>query len=130
MTFLTIGLDHARAGAVAGGGAVHHGEDAGVDLLLDRQQVHQGFVDPGVGVVAVFAQQPAEGVFHRPGGGGVHVGLDRGQVDDVLADEVIGDADAFGVDVVQGQHLGLGLVVDPGHILLAEVVAHRDVVVA
>ena len=45
-------LDHrehgARARAVAGGGAVHHREEPGVDLLLDRQQVHQRLVDPGV----------------------------------------------------------------------------------
>ena len=62
-------LDHrdhgARARAVAGGGAVHHREDAGVDLLLDGQQVDQRLVDPGVGVVALGVEQAAEGVLHR-----------------------------------------------------------------
>ena len=129
MTFLTIGLHQARAGAVAGRRAVHHGEDARVDLLLDRQQVHQRLVDPGVGVVPVLAEQPAEGVLHRAGGRRVHVRLDRRQVHDVLADEVIRDADALRVDVIQGQHLRLGLVGHPGHVFLAEVVQHRDAVV-
>ncbi len=32
---LDLRLHGARAGAVAGGGAVHHGKDARVDLFLD-----------------------------------------------------------------------------------------------
>ena len=94
-------LHHARTGAISGGGAIHDGQDPGMDFLLDGQQVHQRFVDPGVGVMAVFAQQTPKSILHRPGGGGVHVGLDRRQVDDILTDEVIRDADAFRIDVIQ-----------------------------
>ena len=77
----------ARARAVAGDGAVHDSEDAGVDLLLDRQEVDQRLVDDGVGPVAAVAQEAAEGVLHRAGHGGEDVGLQGRQVDDVLADE-------------------------------------------
>ena len=77
----------ARAGAVAGGGAVHHGEEAAVDLLLDRQQVHQRLVDPAMRVVAARVEQAAEGVLHRAGRRGVDVAV----VDDQpVADERIG----------------------------------------
>ena len=72
-------LDHrkhrARSRSVTGGRAVHHGEDPTVDLALDRQQIHQRLMDPGVGVVPVVVEQPAECVLHRPGGGGVDVAL-------------------------------------------------------
>jgi len=93
-------LDHrdhgARPGAVARGGAVHDGEDAGVDFFLDGQQIHQGAVNPTVRVVAVRGQESAKGVLHRAGGRGVDVTLGRGQVDDVLAQEVVGDANPVG----------------------------------
>ena len=93
----------ARPGAVAGEGAVHHGEDAAVDLLLDHQQVHERLVDDRVGPVAVLVEQAAEGVLHRAGRGGEDVGLDRRQVDDVLADEPLRDQEALGVDLVQAE---------------------------
>ena len=127
---LDLRLHGARAGAVASGGAVHHGEDARVDLLLNRQQVYQRFVDPGVGVVAVGAEEPSEGVLHRSGGYCVDVALNRRQMNNVLAEEVVGDADASGIDAIQHQHLGFGLVGHPGHIPVLEVVENRDVVVA
>ncbi len=95
----------ARAGAVAGEGAVHHREDAAVDLLLDHQQVDQRLVDHRVRPVAVLVEQAAEGVLHRAGGGGEDVRLDRRQVDDVLADEALGDREAVGVDLVQHRNL-------------------------
>ena len=82
---------------------------AGVDLLLDRQQIHQSVVDPGVGVMAVDVEQAAKGVLHRPGGDGVAVRLDRGQVDDVLADEEIGHVDAVGKILSSTSILALGL---------------------
>jgi hypothetical protein len=34
-----------------------------MDILLDRQQVDQRLVNPGVGVMAVLAEQPAEAFF-------------------------------------------------------------------
>ena len=102
----------------------------GMDLLLDRQQVDQRLVNPGMRVVPVGAQQPAEGVLHRAGGGGVDMGFHRRQVDDVLAEEIIGDADSLFEDLIQHQHLRLGLVFHPGHIFLAEIVFHRDAVMA
>ena len=42
--------DHAtRSRSVAGEGAVHDREETGMDLLLDHEQVHERFVDDGVG---------------------------------------------------------------------------------
>ena len=125
---LAHGDQGSRAGTVADGGAVHHAEQAGVDFPLDGQQVDEGLVDPGVGVVAPGGQQAAEGVLHRPGGGGVDMALDRGQVDDILAVEVVGEADALGEDAVEDQHLGLGLVDLPGHVVAAEVEQQGDAV--
>ncbi len=125
---LDLGIHGPRARAVACRGAIHHGEDTAVDLFLDRQQVDQRFVDPAVRVVSPGIQQPAEGVFHRPGCGRVDVALDGRQVDDVLAEEEIGDVDAFGKDAVQDTHLRLGLDRDPAHVVVFEVVANRDVV--
>ena len=113
MTFLTTGLMVRGPGPLPAVVPSITAKMPGVDLLLDRQQVDQRLVDPGVGVVAVVVQQAAEGVLHRAGGRGVDVALDRGQVDDVLAREVVGDADALGEDVVQHVHLGLGLVDRP-----------------
>ena len=125
-------LDHrlhqARAGAVARGRAVHDGEHAGMDLPLDRQQVHQRLVNPGVRVMPVFAQQPTEGVLHRAGGRRVHVRLDGRQMDDVLADEIIRDLDPLRVDVIQRQHRRLGPVGHPRHVFFAEIVQRRNVV--
>ena len=62
---LDVGDHAARARAVAGEGAVHHREDAAVDLLLDHQQVDQRLVDHRVGPVAALVEQAAEGVLHR-----------------------------------------------------------------
>ena len=41
------------------------------------------------------------------------MGLHGGQVDDVISDEPFGDADAFGEDFIQSQHLGLGFEENP-----------------
>ena len=101
------------AGAVACEGAVHHGEDAGMYLLLDCQEVNEGLVDDGVGVVSLPVKQPTEGVFHGPGHPGEDVGLHGGELDYVLPDEGLGDLDSVGEDVVEGEHLGLGPVLDP-----------------
>src|SRR5512133_4118298 len=50
---LDLGLNDARTGPVAGGSAVHEGKDAGVDLLLDGQQVDQRLVNPRMCIVAM-----------------------------------------------------------------------------
>ena len=103
--------DHgARAGAVAAEGAVHHAEEAAVDLLLDVQQVDERLVDDRVRVVAVRVEQAAEGVLHGAGGGRVDVALHGRQVDDVLALEVVGHLDAVWEDRVESEHLRLRLV--------------------
>ncbi len=99
-----------------------------MDLLLDGEEVDEGLVDPAVGVVPLGVEQAAEGVLHRPGRRRVDVGLDRGQVDDVLAEEVVGDRDPLGEDVVEDVHLRLGAIRDPLHVLVLEVVADGDVV--
>ena len=41
------------------------------------------------------------------------MGFHGGQLDYVLPDEGLGDLDAVGEDVVEGEHLGLGPVLDP-----------------
>ena len=56
----------ARAGPIPGEGAVHHGEQAGVNLLLDAQQIDQRIVDHAVGPVAVTVQQSAKGILIFP----------------------------------------------------------------
>ena len=123
-------LDHrvhrARPGAVAGGGAVHDREQPRVDLLLDREQIDQRLVDPRVGVVPPRVEQSAERVLHCAGGGGVDVALGRRQVDDVLAEEVVGDVNALGEDAVEHAHLRLRLVAHPRHVAVLEVVEDGD----
>jgi hypothetical protein len=74
------------------------------------------------------ASRPAKRVLHRAGGVGVDVALDGGQVDDILAEEVVGNVDALGEDLVEHEHLRLGLVGNPLHVLVAEVVEDGDVV--
>ena len=58
-------------------------------------------------------QQTTERIFHGSGNRSEYVGLDRGQVDNILTDEHLGNPDALGVDLVQDQHLGFGRVGDP-----------------
>jgi hypothetical protein len=116
----------ARSGTVAGEGAVHHREDAAVNLLLDHQQVDEGLVDDRMGPVAALVQQPAEGILHCPGRGGEDVGLDRWQVQDVLADEAARDHEPVRVDLIQAQELAGQVAngvldVDPGLVALIEV---------
>ena len=117
-----------RTGAVAGGGAVHDREQAGVNLVLDRQQIDQRLVDPRVRVVPPRVEQAAERVLHRAGGRGVDVALGRRQVDDVLAEEVVGDVDALGEDAIEHAHLRLRRVADPRHVAVVEVVEDGNLV--
>ncbi len=102
-----------RTRPVAGKSSVHDGKEAGVDLLLDGEQVHQRFVDDSVGPVAFFKQQTAESVLHGAGHLREDVRLHGGQMDDVGSDEPLRDADAFGIDAVKYQHFRLRLVVNP-----------------
>ena len=76
-----------------------------MNLLLDHQQVHQRLVDDWMGPVPALVEQPAERIFHGPGGGGEDVSLDRGKMDDVFADEALGDVEPVGIDVVQHQEV-------------------------
>jgi len=96
--------------------AVHDGEDAGMELLLHDHEVHKDLVDVLVGVVADLLQQAPEGVLDRPGCDRVAVGLDRGQVDDALADEHPGDLYPLGKDPVQLEKLLLEGVDRPLHL--------------
>ena len=75
----------AGAGSVAGEGAVHDSEESAVDFALDLEEVDEGFVDLGVGPVAVAVEESAEGVFHGAGHLGEDVSLDGGELDDVGA---------------------------------------------
>ena len=74
-----------------------------MNLLLNREQVDERFVDPGMRVVAPRVQQAAERVLHRAGRRGVDVALGRRQVDDVLAEEVVGDVDPLGEDAIRAR---------------------------
>ena len=49
-------------------------------------------------------------------------------MNDVFADEIIGNADSVGKDLVQNAHARLGLVDDPLHVLVLEVEQDGDVV--
>ena len=118
----------ARPGTVASRGAVHDGEQAGMNFFLDGKQVHQRLVNHRMRIVPVCGQQAAEGVLHGSGGGGVDVALDRGQMNDVFTDEKIRYLNALGKDIVQRQHLGLGRIRNPLHIAVAEVIKDRDIV--
>ena len=95
----------ARPGAVAGERAVHHREHAAMDLLLDHQQVDERLVNHRMRPVTMLVQQPAERVLHRARRGREDVRLDRGQMDDVLADEAAGNHEALRIDLVQAQEL-------------------------
>ena len=118
--------DHApRARPVTGEGSVHHREDATVDLLLNHQQVDQRLVDHRVRPVAMFVEQTAKGILHGAGCGGEHVGLDRRQMDDVFADEPLGNHEALGIDLVQAQKLVSEITdgvadIDPFDVLLVQ----------
>jgi hypothetical protein len=90
-----------RARTVAGKGAIHHGEKAGMNLLLDCQKVDHCLVDNGVRPMAPFRQQPAERVLHRAGDGGEDMGLDRGQVDDIPVEKQAWHLDSIRVDLVK-----------------------------
>jgi len=102
---LDIGNHAARAGAIAGEGAIHDRKDAAVDVLLDQQQVHQRLVDDRVRPVTTFVEQAAKGVFHRARGSREDMRLHRGQVNDVLADEPFGNVESTRIDIVEHQEL-------------------------
>ena len=105
MHVLDVRHHAARARAVAGKRAVHHREDAAMDLLLDHQQVDERLVDDRMRPVAVLVQQAAERVLHRPGRRREDVRLHGRQVDDVLADEALRDHEALRVDLVEAHEL-------------------------
>ena len=86
------------------------------------KQVDQGFMNPGMRVMAILAQQSTEGIFHRPCDGGVHVGLHGGEMDDILSDKIIRNKQTFRVNMIQCQHPGFGAIRHPGHIGLAEII--------
>ncbi len=101
----------------------------GMDILLDRQQVHQGIVDDGMRPVAVAVQQATKGVFHGAGDGGENVGFYSGQVDHIHPHQSFGDKNALGIDFIQHQERLFGLVFDPLEILVVKVQAGHVVLV-
>ena len=122
-----LGVRHhaARARAIAREGAVHHGEDPAMNLLLDHQQVHERLVDDRMRPVPLLVEQPAERILHGAGGGREDVGLHGGQVDDVLADEAARNHEPVGIDLIEAEELlreiaDRVLDVDPGLVALVE----------
>ena len=118
---LLVAAHGAGAGAIAGEGAVHHGEQPRVDILLNHQQVHQRFVNDGVRPVPFPTQQPTEGVLHCASDGGENVRLDCRQLDNVAPDEKLGDIYSLRVDLVQYQERLFRLVAHPVVLWLEEV---------
>lgn len=98
-----IGYHASGTGPVSGECAVHYREYAGMNFLLDHQEVHEGLVNNRMGPVAPFVEEAAEGIFHGAGCGGKYVGLHGGQVDDVFADQAPGNVESVGVDLIQAQ---------------------------
>jgi len=99
-----------------------------VNLPADGKKVDQGFMNPGVGVMAMIVEESPEGIFKGPGVGGVGVGFYRGHVDNVFALKVIRDAYPLRENLVQRQRLELRLVDYPAHICFFKVKEHRDLV--
>ncbi len=73
--------------------------------FLDHQQVYQRLVNDRMGPMAPLVQQSAERVLHRSGSRGEDVCLDRGQMNDVLADEPARDHETLGIDLIQAEEL-------------------------
>ncbi len=126
---LLVPVHRARAGTIAGKCAVHHREEAGVDVLLDREQIDQCLVDDAVRPVALAPEQTAERVLHRAGNRRKDVRLHRGQLDDVVADEEFRDIDALWINIAQNKERLLGFVAHPGHFRLVDVGAGDAVLV-
>lgn len=76
-----------------------------MNLLLDHEQIDERFMNYGVGPVAMFVEQAAEGVLHGAGHGGEHVRLDRRQMDDVLADKPLRNGKPVRVDLLETEKL-------------------------
>ena len=119
-----------RAGAVAGCRAIHHREDARMNLLLNREEIDERLVNVAVRVVAIRVEQAAERILHRARGRGVDMALRRRQVHDVLAVEVVGNLDAVRKDLIEDEHLRLRRVDLPLHVFVAKVELDGDLVVA
>jgi hypothetical protein len=100
---LDVGHHAARPRPITGKSPVHHREDALVNPLLNHQQIDQRLVDDFVRPVTLLVQQSPEGVLHRPGHGGEHVRLHRGQVDDVLAGKALGNLEPLGINLIEHQ---------------------------
>ena len=136
MRFFTCGRIARGPGPSPAIVAVGHGENTGVDLLLDRQQVDQRLVDLRMRPVAAVVQQAAEGVLHRARHRREDMRFHRRQVHDVASDQRLRDLDAVREDVVQHHHFGLRRVTHPGHAFVRQVgagnielVLHRLVLV-
>ena len=90
-----------RAGTVAANGAIHDGEDGGMQLALHVQQIDQHLVHMLVRVVPHFLEQSTERILHRPGGDRMPVSLHSRQVQDLLARIQRGDLETLGEKVIQ-----------------------------
>jgi hypothetical protein len=63
-----------------------------VNLLLNRQQVDERLVDRAVRAMAFVREQAAESVLHGAGGRRIDMALRSRKMNDILADEIVGDA--------------------------------------
>ena len=79
---------------------VHDREEARVNLFLDHEQVGEGLVDHGMCPMTLLVQEAAEGILHRAGHAGEHVGLHGRKVDDILTDQTLGYVDPFWENLV------------------------------
>src|ERR1700704_1173744 len=58
---LDFGVHCARAGPIACGCSIHHGENTAVNLFLNREQIYESLVDPTMRVMAPSIQEAAKG---------------------------------------------------------------------
>ena len=102
----------------AGQRSIHHGENAGVNILLDLQQVDERFVDHAVRPMAFLVEQAAEGVLHRAGDVRKDVRLHRRQMQDILAVKEFGNADPVSIYLIEDEKRLFRFVGDPFNVLL------------
>ena len=104
-TFFDVGKHAAGPGPVAGERAVHHGKDPTMDSLLDHEQIDERLVNHRMRPVAALVEKAAKGVFHGARCSREDMGLHGRQMNDVLAEEALGDVKATRVDLVQAQEV-------------------------
>ena len=96
-------IHRARSGAVAADGAVHDGEDVGMQLALHDQEIDEHLVNVLVRVMADLLEKAAEGVLDGARRDRMAVRLHRREMENVLSLEHGRDLDSLGEYLVELQ---------------------------